>query len=225
MTRHPHCLYSVARSIPLWFETKTRDILRRILIAICLSLIVLVPEAAIAHGDSGKATRLSRIGAAPDFTLVTQDGTTFSVGDLRGKVVAVNFIFTRCVDVCPLATHKMVGIQQKLGDAFGRDVFFISITVDPEHDTPKVLSEYADTFGCNLSGWAFLSGANTVVRDVAEKYGVVFRRVSGGETEHILLTSIIDREGILRVQYMGERFNPSEFLHDLRDLIDEKAVR
>jgi protein SCO1/2 len=206
-------------------EAKMQRGLRPIFLAIWLPLAVLVPAAAMAHGDDGPAERLARIGTVPDFMLTTQSGTTFSTADLRGKVVAVNFVFTRCGEVCPLATDKMVGIQQELGDAFGRDVYFVSVTVDPEHDTPAVLEEYARAFGSDLSGWAFLTGAPTAIREVARSYGVVYRPLPNGEVEHILLTSLIDREGILRVQYMGERFDPSELLHDLRDLMDEDTMR
>ena len=206
-------------------ETKMQRGLRPTFLAIWLALAVLVPAAAVAHGDEGPAERLARIGTAPDFTLTAQGGAKFSTADLRGKVVAVNFVFTRCGEVCPLATDKMVGIQQELGDAFGRDVFFVSVTVDPEHDTSAVLAEYARAFGCDLSGWAFLTGATAAIREVARNYGVVYRQLADGDVEHILLTSLIDREGTLRVQYMGERFDPSELLHDLRDLMAEDASK
>lgn len=216
-------------SVPLCamreLEAKMQRGLRPVILAIWLPLAVLVPTAAVAHGDEKPAESLARIGAAPDFMLTAQDGSTFSTTDLRGKVVAVNFVFTRCGEVCPLATDKMAGIQQELGDAFGRDVYFVSVTVDPEHDTPAVLAEYARAFDSDLSGWAFLTGAPTAIREVARSYGVVYRQPPDGEVEHILLTSLIDREGILRVQYMGERFDPSELLHDLRDLMAEDTSR
>ncbi len=186
-------------------------------------VVALVPPSVSAHDPDGPAERLMKIGPAPDFTLTTQDGTAFSMADLRGKVVALNFVFTRCAEVCPIATHKMVGIQQELGERFGRDVFFVSVTVDPEHDTPEVLADYADTLGSDPSGWAFLTGSPAAIRDVARSYGVFHDRRPGGEVEHNLLTSLVDREGTLRVQYLGERFDPRELLHDLHDLMAEGA--
>ena len=184
-------------------------------------VVALVSPPASAHDSDEPAERLVKIGPAPDFTLTAQDATAFSMADLRGKVVALNFVFTRCAEVCPLATYKMVGIQQELGEQFGRDVFFVSVTVDPEYDTPEVLADYAETLGCDPSGWAFLTGSPGAIRSTARSYGVVHSRRLDGEVEHNLLTSLIDREGTLRVQYMGERFDPGELLHDLRDLMAE----
>lgn len=202
-----------------------RCALTSMLVAMFPVVVPLMPPPVSAHGPDEPAERLAKIGPAPDFTLTAQDGTAFTMADLRGKVVALNFVFTRCVDVCPLATDKMVGIQQELGEQFGRDVFFVSVTVDPEHDTPEVLVHYAGAFGCDLSGWAFLTGSPIAIRDVARSYGVFHKGRSDGEVAHNLLTSLVDREGTLRVQYMGERFDPDELLHDLRDLMSEDASR
>ena len=198
-----------------------RRALTSILVGVLSGLVALVPAPVSAHGPDGPAERLAKISPAPDFTLTAQDGTAFSMADLRGKVVALNFVFTRCADVCPIATAKMVQIQRALGEQVGRDVFFISVTVDPEHDTPEVLARYARALGCDPSGWAFLTGSPAAIRDVARSYGVFHDRRSGGEVDHNLLTSLVDREGTLRVQYMGERFDPRELLHDLRDLMSE----
>ena len=69
-----------------------------------------------------------------------------SLRDFRGKVVAVTFIFASCTDSCPLLTDNMARVQDKLGSAFGPKVAFVSITVDPERDTPEVLRQYAREF-------------------------------------------------------------------------------
>ena len=70
----------------------------------------------------------------------------------------MTFIYTSCPDVCPLLTDKMAQVQDELGPDFGAEVAFVSITVDPEHDTPEVLKEYAETFDADLGGWGFLTG-------------------------------------------------------------------
>ena len=191
------------------------------ILAIGLPVAALGPAPASAHGSDGPAERIATIGPASDFTLTAEDGSPFSTAELRGKVVAVNFVFTRCTDVCPIATAKMVQIQRALGEKFGRDVFFVSVTVDPAHDTSEVLARYAHALGYDPSGWVFLTGAPAAIRDVAQNYGVYHERRSGGEVDHNLLTSLVDREGTLRVQYMGERFDTRELLHDLRDLMAE----
>ena len=101
-----------------------------------------------------------------------------SLRDFRGKVVAVTFIFASCTDSCPLLTDNMARVQDKLGSAFGSKVAFVSITVDPERDTPEVLRQYAENFGANLRGWAFLTGDPAVIRDVGRKYGVFARKTA-----------------------------------------------
>jgi protein SCO1/2 len=137
---------------------------------------------------------------------------------LRGKVVAVTFIFASCADTCPLLTATMARIQDKLGAAFGKQVFFVSITVDPERDTPQVLKRYAEAHGANLAGWAFLTGTPAEITEVAARYGVFAKKTASGDVDHTFLTSIVDRSGTLRVQYMGVRFRPDEMLRDLQSL-------
>jgi protein SCO1/2 len=164
---------------------------------------------------------LSKIGPAPAFILTTQDGKRLSLKDLGGKVVAITFIYTGCVDTCPLLTAKMVGLQAGLGSNFGSKVFFISITVDPQHDTPAVLKRYAEAHGANTAGWAFLTGSSAEIRQVAKRYGIYYKKMPSGDVDHTFLTSLVDQNGILRVQYMGVRFNPDEMLRDVQGLLRE----
>jgi protein SCO1/2 len=145
--------------------------------------------------------------------------------DLRGKVVAVTFIYASCADMCPLLTAKMAAIQRRLGADFGRDIAFVSITVDPERDTPEVLARYARAHGANPVGWAFLTGPPAEIADVELRYGVFARKTAGGSVDHTFLTSIVDQRGILRVQYLGFRFDRDEFLRDLRALVQEARSR
>jgi protein SCO1 len=95
----------------------------------------------------------------PNVTLRTQDNQQVRFYDdvVKGKVVLINFMFTTCTELCPRATASLVGFQQALGDHAGRDVFMISISVDPEHDTPAVLKEYAERYRAR-AGWTFLTG-------------------------------------------------------------------
>lgn len=165
--------------------------------------------------------RLPMLGAAPDFTLTSQDGTEVTLESLRGKVVAVTFIYTWCPDICPMLTDKMARVQDQLGEHFGSDVAFVSITFDPKRDTPEVLKEYAEAFDADLSGWSFLTGDPEAVREVAGRYGVAVVRGPDGTIDHTLLTTLIDRHGMMRVQYLGYRFDPEEFRHDLLDLVSE----
>jgi len=179
---------------------------------------------AFAHETNADA-RLSSIGPAPDFTLVAQDGRVLALRDLRGKVVAVTFIYASCTDTCPLLTAKLATLQSALGADFGTRVRFVSVTVDPERDTPAVLAHYARAHGANVAGWAFVTGSADEIRKVARGYGVYAKRNPTGDVDHTFLTSVIDQRGILRVQYLGVRFDPGELLSDIRSLLTEADGR
>ena len=95
----------------------------------------------------------------PNIELVTQDGKTVHFYDdlIKGKIVAIDFIYTSCQYACPLETARMAQVQKKLGDRVGGDIFFYSISIDPEHDTPEVLKAYMEKFHIG-PGWTFLTG-------------------------------------------------------------------
>ena len=171
--------------------------------------------------EMGQRGSLPRIGPAPEFSLTSQDGGELKLADLRGKVVAVTFIFTRCIDTCPVLTPMMSFVQDRLGSDFGARIVFVSITVDPERDTPEVLKEYGEAFGADFAGWYFLTGSPSTIADVVRRYGVFAAKAENGNVEHTFLTSIIDRRGVLRVQYLGVRFDPEEFRLDLLSLVNE----
>ena len=97
----------------------------------------------------------------PDFSLVERGGRTVSRADLRGKVWIVDFIFTSCAGICP----EMSGGMRRVHEEIGRDpgAVCVSITVDPETDTPEVLRKYADRHGASPDRWLFLRGEKGAV--------------------------------------------------------------
>src|SRR6266446_8920219 len=107
--------------------------------ALLLLMAMLVPLTPVRADESSQQQPLPIIGPAPAFALTSQDGAAVALNDLHGKVVAVAFIFTTCGSTCPLLTAKMVQVQHQLGTDFGAKIAFISITLDPEHDTPEML--------------------------------------------------------------------------------------
>jgi protein SCO1 len=195
----------------------------------CAAVLVVLamwawPGRAPGHPASSTA-RLAKIGPAPEFTLTTQDSKRLALKELRGKVLAITFIFASCVDTCPLLTAKMAGLQNRLGRNFGPKVYFVSITVDPERDTPEVLKQYARVHGANPAGWAFLTGTPAEIQDIARRYGIWTKKSPRGDVDHTFLTSLIDHDGVLRVQYLGVRFDPGELLADVRRLLREARAR
>lgn len=190
--------------------------------------VLLGAIAALATGATHAAPKpeaLPTIGPAAPFTLTAQDERRLSLQDLRGKVVVLTFIYTTCTDTCPLLTAKMASLQPRLGPDFGRRVFFVSVTVDPGRDTPGVLKGYGTAHGAKFDGWAFVTGPPAEIREMAKRYGVYFKKTARGGVDHTFLTSVIDQRGMLRVQYQGVRFEPTELLNDVRSLLGETARR
>ena len=108
-----------------------------------------------------------------DTPLLTESGRAirFYSDALKDKVVLINFVFTQCGDTCPLITARLVQVKRELGDAFGRDVRFISISVDPEHDRPEDLARFARKFDAVHPEWWFLTGDKDNVDLVVKKLG------------------------------------------------------
>jgi len=108
----------------------------------------------------------------PNVPVVTQDGRTLKLYDdlIKDKIVVLSFIYTSCKDICPLATARLGEAQDKLGDRVGRDIFFYSISIDPEHDTPDRLKQYADAFHAG-PGWLFLTGLPEDIQTIRYKFG------------------------------------------------------
>jgi len=187
---------------------------------LAVAMLMLAPPL-LAH-EAGRDKPLPVIGPAPQFTLTSQDGKPVALADLRGKVVALTFIYTGCPDICPLLTQKMVDVQDELGAEFGTKIAFVAISLDPEHDTPAVLTDYAQFWGAKPEGWSFLTGSLEAVRDVTRRYGVFFSKKDDASVEHSQLTTLVDADGQMRVQYLGARFDPEEFRHDLLSLVDKE---
>ena len=194
--------------------------------ALVLTLLVLATLMLLLPRDGphyvSQEQQLPKIAPAPGFMLTSQDGAQISLADLRGKVVAVTFIFTLCTATCPVLTPMMSLVQGQLGPDFGNKIVFASITVDPERDTPEMLKLYAQMYGADVVGWSFLTGPPPVIQDLTRRYGVFASKHANGDIEHSFLTSIVDQRGILRVQYLGVRFDPEEFRRDLLSLLRER---
>jgi protein SCO1/2 len=192
------------------------------LVLVAALLATLVLSSGALADKPGKDAGLPRIGSAPGFTLIDQDGRRFSLSDVRGRVAVVTFIFTTCSETCPLLTAKLVGVQRKLGGEASK-VFFTAITVDPLNDTPATLKKYAQAHSADLASFAFLTGSFEQIEDIARRYAVFRKAQANGSVDHTFLTSLIDQGGTLRVQYLGTRFDPGEFTRDIQSLLKEGA--
>lgn len=109
-----------------------------------------------------------------DTELTTHEGkkVRFYSDTLDGNIVVINVMYTSCKGACPLMTQKLVEVSEALGDAFGSDIQFVSISNDPETDTPEALAEFAAKQRVDLSGWTFLTGSKPHIDAVLKKIGL-----------------------------------------------------
>ena len=119
----------------------------------------------------------------PNVPLITHEGKTVHFFDdlIKNKVVAINFIYTHCPDSCPLETAQLARVQKIMGDRLGKDVFFYSITIDPENDTPNALKEYRERFKAH---WTFLTGKKEDIVLLRRKLGLYIEEIQDGSNNH-----------------------------------------
>jgi protein SCO1/2 len=146
----------------------------------------------------------------PDFTLTDQESRSVSLSSFRGKLVVVNFIYTRCPlpDVCPRLAASFAYLQRRFRDKLGGELVLLSITVDPQYDTPGVLRSYAERWKAE-PGWRFLTGERAVVERAVRPFGVLYWPEDGAMT-HSVLTAAIARDGTLAALVEGASARPDQ---------------
>lgn len=113
----------------------------------------------------GAPEALPVLAVVPEFRLHDQQGQEFGSTELRGKIWIANFIFTRCPTVCPLFSERMAKVRHRTKN-LAPLIHLVSFSVDPEHDTPAVLAEYAQRYQANAASWSFLTGPLDEVKEI-----------------------------------------------------------
>jgi protein SCO1 len=163
--------------------------------------------------------------ALPDFALTGQDGRLVKLSDLRGKVVVLTFIYTRCPmpDFCPLMDRKFSELAQHLS-AFpkrAKEIKLLSLSFDPENDTPEVLRKHAAVRGATPPLWSYAVASHEELARIAPRLGLFFGP-DGKDIAHNLCTAIIDRQGKLaRIEVGREanRWDTADFLKTIYGLL------
>ncbi|TVR55617.1 MAG: electron transporter SenC [Puniceicoccaceae bacterium] len=149
----------------------------------------------------------------PDFALYDQSGRVVEPRRFRGRPMVVNFIFSRCPDpyMCPAATVQMKQLQDRARELEIDDLELISITLDPEYDTPGVLAQYARNYGIDTSNFSFLTGPESAIQDLMRQLGVL-AFPDDGLIQHTLATLLIDRDGRIIHRADGTRWEVDDFV-------------
>lgn len=165
--------------------------------------------AALSLFACGGATENAPIlGSIPDFVLIDQNSKPFGTEQLRGSVWVADFIFTSCPDMCPMLTSAMATIEREIAkDSEVKDIHFVSISVDPDNDTPAVLAEYAEKYAAAGARWAFLTGTRPEIWKLStEGFHLPVERADrtqGGPIFHSNRFVLTDRRGRIRGYYDG----------------------
>jgi protein SCO1/2 len=150
-------------------------------------------------------------GHVPAFALTDQLGRTVTDGDYAGKVWIASFVFTRCPTVCPLLTAKMAALQKRLGSR--STLRFASISVDPEHDTPAILAQYAAKYGADAERWRFLTGPlSDIERTVVKGFKIHMGKAAPHATDPTLVEImhgehfvLVDAQGRIRGYFRSDQ--------------------
>jgi len=161
----------------------------------------------------------------PDFTLTDQTGTKISLHQFAGKVVLLDFVYTRCAlpNYCYRFSNQFGTLQRRFADRLGKDVVQMTITFDPVHDQPEVLADYAKTWKANSKTWHFLTGSPEDVERVCSWFGIE-AWPNEGLLVHTLHTAIIDRDGRLAANLEGNQFTAQQ-LGDLAETVMDRPKK
>jgi protein SCO1/2 len=194
-----------------------------------LEEVVVVREEADANMTSANSLEPKPGDEIPDFALVNQDGKKINFRDYRGRALVVTFIYTRCPlpDYCPLMTARFVDLEKALAaePALYAKTHLLSITVDPEYDTPRVLRQYGakemtggqDNVRPPFAHWELATGSKEQVKAVATHFGMQYWP-EGDQIIHSLRTAVVGPDGKLVKLYPGNEWKPEDILAELHNI-------
>lgn len=163
---------------------------------------------------------------ASSFSLVDISGKAVTSAELRGKVVLLSFIYTHCTTECPMVTSRFGKIADRLKWAglLGGSALLVSVSFDPQRDTPRWLATYAQSIGADPTAWLFLTGDARQIAGLLESYRFYARRERTGDFDHVSRVYLIDQAGRIRQIYSTGFLNAEVVVHDIMSLIDEDSV-
>lgn len=145
-----------------------------------------------------------------------------------GNVILAGYVYTHCPDICPIITYNMRDIQRELEDE--ENFLLVSISFDPDRDTPEILHRYADNYRLNHKNWQLLTGDRRIVDSLLEKLRIATVKTPTRFTEdntpiyfidHTDRVTLIDKKGQIRRNYPGSELNSDEVIEDIRTLLNE----
>lgn len=162
--------------------------------------------------------------ALPAVTLETIEGAPYDLARTNGNLRLVELVYTRCPDICPTTTVKMVQLQKRLQEAgrMGNGIEFLTVTIDPANDTPDVLRTYAKHTGIDPQGWTILRGDEETIEAVTRSLGFFASKMEDGFISHTSSTYLVDEQNLVLKKFgMGQDFDPDEIYQEIMNLLQE----
>lgn len=159
---------------------------------------------------------------AKDAVFTDQSGREVRIEDFKGKVVLMNFIYTSCPNKgCELMTLQFLRAQELLKNRVGKDLFLLSVSLDPAKDTPETLKQYAAKFKADPKGWLFLSSSPETADRVSKMYGVIWKTDADGKRHHKIVMALLNKNGEKTAVYDDVSYEATGKIEaDIRKLLD-----
>ncbi len=173
--------------------------------------------------DDIRIARLFRAGSPlPDLEFTDQDSKAIRLSDLRGKVVAMTFIYTRCPlpDYCIRMSNYFARIERALKkeSSLTNKWHLLSITFDTKHDTPEILRKYGKKYNANFADWSFVTGSEETIRKATDGFDMIIQTSEGGLIDHNLMTVLLDTKGNLVEVFDSNQWNPEDVARRMKEL-------
>ena len=159
----------------------------------------------------------------PNYSLINQENKKIQLTSFRGRILVFTFMYTRCPipDFCPRMSQHFREVYDALKDInINKDWHLLSISFDPDFDTPKILKNYSKAFSSDLKKWSFVTGNTSVIDEMISRFGIIVRRPKASITDwdHNLRTVIVDSNGVIQTIYIGNSWTPETLVQDLKEM-------
>jgi cytochrome oxidase Cu insertion factor (SCO1/SenC/PrrC family) len=149
--------------------------------------------------------------------LISSTGNVFSIGDLAGKLVLVNFMFTSCADICPLQTSALRQVMSTLDQAELSNLVFLSISIDPTRDLPEELARYKRNYKIDTDTWIFSTGSETSINALTSAFDTLSD--NDAMLNHRARYYLLDRRGRLLLSYNSKVTDVNRISRDLKNAV------
>ncbi len=194
---------------------------KRISVVIIVLAILAIGVVVVRKTVDNDDYKLPVIEKAPDFELINQNNQPVKLNDFSGKVKILTFIYVKCImpKRCPLTTKNFRKIQELLPPELSDETVIMSITFDPESDTPEAMKKYGELYGADFSNWHFLTGSQEDIDKLCANYQIIHDKQDDGITfRHSLITFLVDKDNNIRKMYFANSWQPTDVIQDIKKL-------